>query len=32
MMAKNKHKCWEQVNQWLLKTDINAENKQINDC
>ena len=32
MIAVNKHQCWYQANQWLLKTNINAENKQINDC
>ena len=31
MIAKNKNQHWKQANQWLLKTNINTENTQIND-
>ena len=32
MIAKTKHQCWEHGKKWLLKTNINAENKQISNC
>ena len=33
MIAKNKHQCSEQTTLSVIaKTNINAKNKQINDC
>ena len=32
MTAKNKYQLWENANWWLLKTNFNADNTQMNDC
>ena len=32
MIVKNRHQCKEQANELLLKTNINAEKKNINNC
>ena len=30
--GENKHQCWEQADQWLLKPSLNADHKQMEDC
>ena len=32
MIAKNKCQCYKQANESLLKTNVNAMNKQMNHC
>ena len=32
MIEKKKQQLYKEANQWLLKANINADNRQINDC
>ena len=32
MIDKNTYQYWQQQNFWLLKTNVNAMNKQMNHC
>ena len=32
MIDKNKYQYWQHSNEWFLKSNVNALNKQMNHC